>query len=143
MKYYAGLDVSVKETSVCIVNEAGKVCREVKVISHPEALVRALQDPAWRFTRIGLEAGTTRSWSGRNFIGDFFLGPAHRAATPPVYAFWHSHDRSAKKYLSLRKNIQKHDSCVIVIKILIEFLDGRKLIFDLQILTCSRTPIYY
>ena len=57
MKYYAGLDVSVKETSVCIVNEAGKVCREVKVISHPEDLARALQDPAWRFTWIGLEAG--------------------------------------------------------------------------------------
>jgi transposase len=62
MKYYAGLDVSVKETSVCIVNEAGKVCREVKVISHPEDLVRALQDPAWRFTRIGLEAGPMSQW---------------------------------------------------------------------------------
>jgi hypothetical protein len=31
MKYYAGLDVSVKETSLCIVDEAGKICREVKV----------------------------------------------------------------------------------------------------------------
>ena len=39
MKYYAGLDVSVKETSVCIVDEAGKICREVKVASHPEDLV--------------------------------------------------------------------------------------------------------
>ena len=43
MKHYAGLDVSVKEASVCIVEETGKVCREVKVISHPEELIRALK----------------------------------------------------------------------------------------------------
>ena len=42
MKHYAGLDVSVKETSVCIVDETGKVCREMKVASHPEDLVRVL-----------------------------------------------------------------------------------------------------
>lgn len=37
MKHYAGLDVSVKETSVCIIDEAGKTTREVKVASEPEA----------------------------------------------------------------------------------------------------------
>jgi hypothetical protein len=36
MKYYAGLDVSVKETSLCIVDEAGRICREMKVVSHPD-----------------------------------------------------------------------------------------------------------
>jgi hypothetical protein len=36
MKHYAGLDVSVKETSICIIDEAGALCREVKVASHPE-----------------------------------------------------------------------------------------------------------
>lgn len=46
MKHYAGLDVSVKETSICIVDETGKVCRELKVTSHPEDLLRVLQDPA-------------------------------------------------------------------------------------------------
>ena len=35
MKHYAGLDVSVKETSVCIVDEAGKIIRELKVPSQP------------------------------------------------------------------------------------------------------------
>jgi transposase len=43
MKHYAGLDVSVKESSVCIVEETGKVCREVKVLSHPEDLVQVLK----------------------------------------------------------------------------------------------------
>jgi len=62
MKHYAGLDVSLKETSVCIVDEMGAIRREVKVPSHPEDLVRLLQDPAWQFERIGLEAGPLSQW---------------------------------------------------------------------------------
>ena len=42
MDHFAGLDVSVKETSICIVDDAGKIVREVKVASEPEALL-ALQ----------------------------------------------------------------------------------------------------
>jgi transposase len=62
MKYYAGLDVSVKETSVCIVDESGNVCREKKVISHPDDLVAVLSDPAFNFERVGLEAGPLSQW---------------------------------------------------------------------------------
>ncbi len=62
MKHYAGLDVSLKETSICIVDEAGSIRREMKVPSHPEDLVRALQGPAWRLVRIGLEAGPLSQW---------------------------------------------------------------------------------
>src|SRR5689334_577269 len=62
MRYYAGLDVSLKETSVCIVDEAGKICREVKLASHPEDLVRLLDDPALPLVRIGLEAGPLSQW---------------------------------------------------------------------------------
>lgn len=47
MKHYAGLDVSVKETTVCIVDEGGRICREMKVASHPDDLVEALKNPAW------------------------------------------------------------------------------------------------
>src|ERR1700726_5192143 len=54
MKHYAGLDVSVKETSICIVDEAGRICREMKVVSHPEDLLAVLCDPAWRLERVGL-----------------------------------------------------------------------------------------
>ena len=42
MKHYAGLDVSVKETTVCIVDEDGRICRELKGLSHPEDISRAL-----------------------------------------------------------------------------------------------------
>ena len=57
MNHFAGLDVSVKETSLCIVDDAGRIVREVKVVSEPEALLGVLADPAWQFKRIGLEAG--------------------------------------------------------------------------------------
>ncbi len=57
MDHFAGLDVSVKETSVCIVDDTGKIVREVKVASEPEALLSVLKNPAYRFKRIGLEAG--------------------------------------------------------------------------------------
>jgi transposase len=62
MKHYVGLDVSVKETSVCIVDETGRICRELKAPSHPEDLLQVLQDPAWRMERIGLEAGPLSQW---------------------------------------------------------------------------------
>src|SRR4029077_3332112 len=62
MQHYAGLDVSVKETSICIVDEAGRICREMKVVSHPEDLLAVLCDPAWRLERVGLEAGPLSQW---------------------------------------------------------------------------------
>ena len=62
MDYFAGLDVSVNETSVCIVDDAGKIVREVKVASEPEALLAVLNTPAYHFKRIGLEAGPLSQW---------------------------------------------------------------------------------
>ena len=52
MDHFAGLDVSVKETSICIVDDAGKIVREVKVASEPEALLAVLKNPAYHFKRI-------------------------------------------------------------------------------------------
>src|SRR5512132_797582 len=62
MDYFSGLDVSVKETSICIVDDAGKIVREVKVASEPEALLAVLKNPAYHFKRIGLEAGPLSQW---------------------------------------------------------------------------------
>src|SRR6187399_2670873 len=62
MDHFAGLDVSVKDTSVCIVDDTGKIVREVKVASEPEALLAVLTNPAYRFKRIGLEAGPLSQW---------------------------------------------------------------------------------
>ena len=62
MEHFAGLDVSVKETSVCIVDDSGRIVREVKVASEPEALLQVLSKPTYHFKRIGLEAGPLSQW---------------------------------------------------------------------------------
>ena len=62
MDYFAGLDVSVKETSVCIVDDAGKIMREARVASEPEALLQVLTNTIYRFKRVGLEAGPLSQW---------------------------------------------------------------------------------
>src|SRR5258708_7505860 len=56
MDYFAGLDVSVKETSVCIVDDAGKIVREARVASEREALRQVLTNTRYRFKRLGLDA---------------------------------------------------------------------------------------
>ena len=62
MDHFAGLDVSVKETSACIVDDTGRIVREVKVASEPDALLPVLTNPAYHFKRIGLEAGPLSQW---------------------------------------------------------------------------------
>ena len=62
MDHFAGLDVSVKETSVCIVDDTGRIVRELKVASEPDALLPVLTNPAYHFKRIGLEAGPLSQW---------------------------------------------------------------------------------
>jgi transposase len=62
MTYFAGLDVSVKETSVCIVDDAGKIVQEARVASEPEALLQVLTNTIYCFKRVGLEAGPLSQW---------------------------------------------------------------------------------
>jgi hypothetical protein len=62
MDHFAGLDVSVKETSVCIVDDTGRIVREVRVASEPGALLSVLRNLAYHFKRIGLEAGPLSQW---------------------------------------------------------------------------------
>ena len=62
MEHFAGLDVSVNETSICIVDDAGRIVREIKVASEPDALLAVLKNSAYHFKRIGLEAGPLSQW---------------------------------------------------------------------------------
>ena len=57
MEYFAGIDVSLEQSSVCVVDGAGKIVREAKVASEPEALVGFFRGLETGVTRIGLEAG--------------------------------------------------------------------------------------
>jgi transposase len=62
MDHFAGLDVSVKETSVCIVDDTGRIVRETRVASEPAALLQVLGNSSYHFKRIGLEAGPLSQW---------------------------------------------------------------------------------
>lgn len=62
MKYYAGLDVSMEETSVCVVDESGSFVREGKVPTDPAAIGRFLSGVNVSLERVGLEAGSLTPW---------------------------------------------------------------------------------
>jgi transposase len=62
MKQYVGLDVSQRETSVCVVDESGRVVFEGKAKSDPGALACVLREHAPRAERIGFETGAMASW---------------------------------------------------------------------------------
>ena len=57
MNHYAGIDVSLECSSVCVVEANGKIVREAKVASEPETLIAWLRSSGVGFERIGLEAG--------------------------------------------------------------------------------------
>jgi len=62
VNYYAAIDVSLELSSVCIVEATGKVVKEVKVETRPEALVKFFKNFDLPLTRIGLEAGPLSQW---------------------------------------------------------------------------------
>lgn len=62
MEYYAGIDVSLKDSSVCVVDATGKLIRATKIASEPEALVQFFDELGLSVSRIGLEAGPLSQW---------------------------------------------------------------------------------
>ena len=62
MNVYAGLDVSLNETSVCVVDDQGNVIEECKVASEPDALETALHKHAMHLRRTGIEASSLGGW---------------------------------------------------------------------------------
>ena len=62
MEHYAGIDVSLECSSVCVVDGHGKILREAKVASEPEALIAWFRSSGFELERIGLEAGPLSQW---------------------------------------------------------------------------------
>jgi transposase len=62
MVHYVGLDVSLKQTSICVVNQVGSVVREGVVDSEPEAIAAFVRSKAPGAVRVGLETGPTATW---------------------------------------------------------------------------------
>ena len=74
MEQYAGLDVSLEQTSVCVVDAQGQVVREAKVASEPEALIRFLHAQELEIARVGLEAGPLSQWLHAGLVSAGFEG---------------------------------------------------------------------
>lgn len=66
-KTYAGLDVSLKETAVCIVDDSGKIIFEGMVPTDPKVIAKCLAKHAHGLERFGLESGSTSAWLWREF----------------------------------------------------------------------------
>jgi transposase len=62
MGYFAGLDVSLEETAICIVDDAGQIVREGRAASEPEALVAFFGACGMKMERVGLEACSLTAW---------------------------------------------------------------------------------
>ena len=62
MEHYAGIDVSLESASVCVVEAGGRIVREAKVASEPDALIAWFGRLAVEVSRIGLEAGPLSQW---------------------------------------------------------------------------------
>jgi transposase len=62
MNYFAGLDVSLEETAICIVDDEGRIVREARVASEPDALVAFFNALGMTMERVGLEACSLTAW---------------------------------------------------------------------------------
>lgn len=91
MKTYVGLDVSLDETAICVVDEAGKVLAERKLPSTPEAIAAFIAGRTPKVVPIGLETGSLSVW----------LHSELRARGLPVICI---DARHAKAALSMRIN---------------------------------------
>jgi len=69
MEHYAGIDVSLEASSVCVLDASGSIVREAKVASEPEALIAWFAELGLELERIGLEAGPLSQWLHAGLIG--------------------------------------------------------------------------
>ena len=72
MEYFAGIDVSLEVSHVCVVDGVGKIFREARVMSEPVALVDFFRRVEVKVTRIGLEAGPLSQWLHAGLTGAGF-----------------------------------------------------------------------
>jgi transposase len=92
MNHYAGIDVSLECSSVCVVDAGGKIVREDEAASEREALIAWFGSLGFEVTRIGLEAGPQSQW----------LYAAMRDAGLPVELLETRHVRDAFKAMPVK-----------------------------------------
>ena len=68
MKYYAGLDVSMKETFICIVDELGKPIFETSIPSDPFEIAKVIRKQKFSLEKVGIESGSISNWLTNQLI---------------------------------------------------------------------------
>ena len=81
MSHYAGLDVSLEETAICVVDSTGRIVKETRAPSEPEALIAALREIGLPLERVGLEACSLTAWLHDELALD---RPGRRSASRPA-----------------------------------------------------------
>ncbi len=103
MDHFVGLDVSVKETSVCIVDDTGRIVKEVKAASEPQALLKVLGPRQWASLERG--AGCPRWGSKPEILAAcrcFPLYPQDRTSLNAVGMSVSCHNRASQRSTALR-----------------------------------------
>ncbi|RVI90768.1 hypothetical protein CN193_32975 [Sinorhizobium meliloti] len=72
MKQYAGIDVSLEYASVCVVDADGRIVREAKILSEPDAPIAWFGEHGVAMERIGLEAGALSQWLHAGMVKQVF-----------------------------------------------------------------------
>ncbi len=85
MERYVGMDVSLKETSICVVDGNGRIVCEGTVISEPSAIAEFIKAKAAGARRIGLETGPTTTWLWHE-LRSLAAGPSSSSAALPFGA---------------------------------------------------------
>ena len=78
---YVGLDVSLKETSICVIDDAGKIMWRGRTDTTPEAIASAVKQHAPHAVRIGLESGQLSTWLFHELL--------HENGSLYVHLDWH------------------------------------------------------
>ena len=98
MEYYAGIDVSVERSSLCVIDERGMIVLETTVETQPDTIVKALQPFAKSLKRVGQETGSLSPWLHKELA----------RAGLPIVCMEAAHTRSALK--SMRNKTDRNDA---------------------------------
>ena len=72
MEFFVGLDVSLDETHICVVDEGGRIIKETRAASEPDAIAKAIRHKGCRIEHVGLEAGNLSQWLYEGLVKEGF-----------------------------------------------------------------------
>ena len=72
MEFFVGLDVSLDETHICVIDEGGRIIKETRSASEPEAIAKAIRHRGRRIEHVGLETGNLSQWLYEGLVKEGF-----------------------------------------------------------------------